>query len=150
MSPNQWGPPTWIFMHTLAEKVKEDQFPRIGHQIIVNLIQICYNLPCPDCTEHAKEFWSKVKIGNIKSKMDLINLLFVFHNSVNKRKNLPPFRYENLAYYKTLNVANTFNQFARNFNTKGNMKLLTESFHRGRQLASLKSWIMATIGNFEA
>ena len=150
MSPNQWGPPTWIFMHTLAEKVKEDQFPRIGHQIIVNLIQICYNLPCPDCTEHAKEFWSKVKIGNIKSKMDLINLLFVFHNSVNKRKNLPPFRYENLAYYKTLNVANTFNQFARNFNTKGNMKLLTESFHRGRQLASLKSWIMANIGNFEA
>ena len=150
MSPNQWGPPTWIFMHTLAEKVKEDQFPRIGHQIIVNLIQICYNLPCPDCTEHAKEFWSKVQIGNIKSKMDLINLLFVFHNSVNKRKNLPPFRYENLAYYKTLNVANTFNQFARNFNTKGNMKLLTESFHRGRQLTSLKNWIMTNIGSFEA
>ena len=150
MSPNQWGPPTWIFMHTLVEKVKEEQFPRIGHQIIVNLIQICYNLPCPDCTEHAKEFWSKVQIGNIKSKMDLINLLFVFHNSVNKRKNLPPFKYENLAYYKSLNIANTFNQFARNFNTKGNMKLLTESFHRGRQLTSLKNWIMTNIGSFEA
>ena len=150
MSPNQWGPPTWIFMHTLAEKVKEEEFPRIGHQIIANIIQICYNLPCPDCAEHAKEFWSKVKIGNVKCKMDLINLLFVFHNSVNKRKKLAPFRYENLAYYKTLNVADTFNRFARNFNTKGNMKLLTESFHRGRQLAALKGWLMANIGAFDA
>ena len=23
MSPSDWGPPTWIFLHTLAEKVKD-------------------------------------------------------------------------------------------------------------------------------
>jgi hypothetical protein len=149
MSPNQWGPPTWLFMHTLAEKVKEDQFPLIGQQLIANIMQICFNLPCPDCAEHSRTFWSKVKVGNIRNKTDLINLLYVFHNCVNKRKNYGPFKYESLAFYKSQNLVNTFNRFAQNFNTKGNMKLLTDSFHRGRLLTSLRGWLMTNIKNFE-
>ncbi len=149
MSPSQWGPPTWMFIHTLAEKVKDDQFPKIGQQIIANIQQICYNLPCPDCADHSRIFWSKVKIGNIQSKTDLVNLLYVFHNCINKRKQLGPFKYNNLAFYKTQSVVGTFNNFAKNFNTKGNMKLLTESFHRGRLLTSLKSWLMANIQSFD-
>ena len=148
MSPSQWGPPTWMFIHTLAEKVKEEEFPKIGQQIIANIQQICYNLPCPDCADHSRIFWSKVKVGNIQSKTDLINLLYVFHNCINKRKKLGPFKYSNLAFYKTQSVVDTFNNFARNFNTKGNMKLLTESFHRGRLLTSLKGWLMTNINAF--
>ena len=34
---------------------------------------------------------NKVKIENIKTKNDLVDLLFVFHNMVNKRKNASPF-----------------------------------------------------------
>ena len=149
MSPSYWGPPTWMFIHTLAEKVKDDQFPKIGQQIIANIQQICYNLPCPDCADHSRTFWSKVKVGNIQSKSDLLNLLYVFHNCINKRKKMAPFKYENLAFYKTQSVVGTFNNFAKNFNTKGNMKLLTESFHRGRLLTSLKSWLMVNIQSFD-
>jgi len=149
MSPNQWGPPTWIFMHTLAEKVKEDHFHIIGPQIIANLMQICFNLPCPDCADHSREFWSKVNVRNLKSKTDLKNLLYVFHNCVNKRKNNRPLKYENLNLYSSKSLVDTFNQFARNFNTKGNMKLLTESFHRGRLLTSLKGWLIANMGHFD-
>ena len=149
MSPSQWGPPTWIFMHTLAEKVKEDQFPVIGQQLIANIMQICFNLPCPDCAEHSRTFWSKVKVGNIRSKTDLINLLYVFHNCVNKRKNYGPFKHESLAFYKSQNMVNAFNRFAQNFNTKGNMKLLTDSFHRGRLLTSLRGWLMSNIKSFD-
>ena len=149
MSPSNWGPPTWIFMHTLAEKIKEEQFSAIGPQIIANIMQICFNLPCPDCADHSKIFWSKVKITNIKTKSDLINLLYVFHNCINKRKTYGPFKYDNLNVYKSQSVVNTFNQFARNFNTKGNMKLLTESFHRGRLLTSLKGWLMTNITAFD-
>jgi hypothetical protein len=98
MSPSDWGPPTWVFMHTLAEKVKEESFPVMGHQLISILIQICSNLPCPECATHAKMFWANVKTHNIKTKQDLINLLFVFHNSVNKRKKTALFRYESLQY----------------------------------------------------
>jgi hypothetical protein len=148
MSPNTWGPPTWIFLHTLAAKIKEDSFPIIGPNLILLIIQICYNLPCPECSQHARQFWAKVKTANIKNKTDLINLLFVFHNMVNKRKRLPPFKYVDLQYYLTRNVIETHNQFAKNFNTKGNMNLINESFHRDRMLLSLRTWLMNNLRFF--
>jgi len=149
MSPNTWGPSTWIFMHTLAAKVKESHFPTIGSSLILLLIQISNNLPCPECAQHAKAFWSKVKTANIKSKTDLINILFVFHNMVNKRKGYPPFRYENTGYYNTKNVIDTYNMFARNFNTRGNMNLINESFHRNMMMSSLRTWLMANVIHFD-
>ena len=148
MSPSNWGPPTWLFMHTIAEKIKEESFPQIGPHLILVLMQICNNLPCPECALHAKSFWSKVNIANIKNKIDLINILFVFHNMVNKRKRTPAFKYENLQYYKTKNLVETYNLFSRNFNTHGNMNLINESFHRNRLLSSLRTWIMTNIKHF--
>lgn len=148
MSPSQWGPPTWIFLHTLVAKIKDEQFPVIGQQVIANIIQICLFLPCPECSVHAKQFWSNVVTKNINNKQDLINLLFVFHNAVNKRRNVRPFRYIDLQYYNTLKLIDTFNDFARNYNTNGNMKLLTESFHRSRLLQSLRGWLMGNLPNF--
>jgi hypothetical protein len=149
MSPSYWGPSTWIFMHTLAAKITESSFHVIGPNLILILIQICNNLPCPECAQHAKQFWHKVKTSNIKSKNDLINLLFVFHNMVNKRKQLPPFKLENLQCYETRNVIETYNTFSRNFNTRGNMSLITESFHRNMMVESLRTWLMANINHFD-
>jgi len=148
MSPSYWGPSTWIFMHTLAAKIKETSFPLIGPHLILIMIQICNNLPCPECSQHARQFWSKVKTANIKTKVDLINLLFVFHNMVNKRKQLRPFKYDNLQYYETRNVIETYNTFSQNFNTRGNMNLINESFHRNMMVASLRSWIMGNLIHF--
>lgn len=149
MSPSTWGPSTWVFMHTLAAKIKDSNFPVIGSSLILLLIQISNNLPCPECAQHAKEFWSKVKTANIKNKTDLINLLFVFHNMVNKRKGIRPFIYGNLEYYNTKNVIDTYNIFARNFNTKGNMNLINESFHRSMMLSSLRTWLLTNIIYFD-
>jgi hypothetical protein len=148
MSPSYWGPSTWVFMHTLAAKIKEDSFSLIGPNLILVLIQICNNLPCPECSQHSKQFWSKVKTSNIKNKSDLINLLFVFHNMVNKRKQSTSFKYENLRYYETRNVIETYNIFSKNFNTRGNMNLINESFHRNMMLSSLRNWLMLNIRHF--
>ena len=148
MSPNNWGPPTWVFIHTLCEKVKEESFPIIGPSLINILNKICYNLPCPECAQHAKTFWAKVKTSNINNKLDLINLMFVFHNMVNKRKRYPPFRYPDLNYYKTKNLIETYNSFQKNFNTRGNMNLITESFHRNLMMSNLKKWMMENIKYF--
>jgi hypothetical protein len=148
MSPNTWGPPTWIFIHTLAEKIKDESFNVIGPSLILAIMQICYNLPCPECTQHAKEFWSNVKTANIKNKTDLINLLFVFHNAVNKRKKIFPFKYIDIQYYKSRNIIETYNSFSRNFNTKGNMNLINESFHRNMMLSSLRTWVMSNLTHF--
>ena len=149
MSPSTWGPPTWIFMHTLAAKVKEEHFSTIGPQMIAIFIQICSVLPCPECSQHAKEFWSKVKVSNVKTKEDLVNLLFVFHNMVNKRKHLLPFRHVDLQFYHTRNVIITYNSFANHFNTRGNMNLLNDSFHRNLLLVSLRKWVMTHIAFFD-
>lgn len=148
MSPSSWGPSTWMFIHTLASKIKETSFPLIGPNLILVLIQICNNLPCPECSQHAKHFWSKVKTANIKNKSDLINLLFVFHNMVNQRKQLRQFKYENLNYYESKNVIDTYNSFSKNFNTHGNMNLINESFHRNMMLSSLRNWLMSNVNHF--
>ena len=149
MSPSYWGPSTWFFMHTLAAKIKESSFSLIGPNLIMHLIQICNNLPCPECSEHAKHFWSKVKTSNINNKTDLINLLFVFHNMVNKRKQIKAFKYENLKYYENKNLIETYNSFSKNFNTRGNMSLINESFRRNMMLTSLRKWIMLNIIHFD-
>jgi hypothetical protein len=148
MSPAQWGIPTWIFLHTLAQKVKEESFPIIKNELMGYILRICNSLPCPECATHAKEFWNNVKIGNIGKKIDLINVLYVFHNAVNKRRKALPFKYIDLQYYKSQNVIETFNNFAKNFNTKGNMRLITESFYRDRLLSTFKTWIMRNLGHF--
>ena len=149
MSPSDWGPPTWIFIHTLAEKVKENSFPLISQNLIKIIIQICNNLPCPECTSHAKIFWSKVNILSIQTKQDLINLLYVFHNNVNKRKRIQLFKYEDLKMYKNYKLIQKYNIFMKNFNTNGNMNLINESFHRNLMLISLKRWIMTNISHFD-
>ena len=149
MSPSYWGPSTWFFMHTLAAKIKESSYHLIGPNLIMHLIQICNNLPCPECSEHAKQFWSKVKTSNINNKTDLINLLFVFHNMVNKRKQIKAFKYENLKYYENKNLIETYNTFSKNFNTRGNMSLINESFRRNMMLTSLRKWIMLNIIHFD-
>jgi hypothetical protein len=148
MSPSDWGPPTWIFLHTLAEKVNENSFLMIGPKLIDMMRQICYNLPCPECTTHATRFWANVNVASIKTKQDLINLLFMFHNIVNKRKKMPEFKYSNLNQYSQLKLIQTYNLFSRNFNTNGNMNLINESFRRNLMLISLKRWLMINIMHF--
>jgi hypothetical protein len=144
-----WGPSTWMFMHTLAAKIKEDSFPLVGHQLIISIIQICYNLPCPECCQHAKMFWKNVNTTKLTTKQDLINVLFIFHNSVNQRKRQPLFKRENLNYYESRNVIETYNTFSKNFNTRGNMNLINEEFHRKRMINVLKKWLITNIQHFD-
>ena len=59
-----------------------------------------------------------------------------------------PFKYEHLSQYDEYKLVETYNIFARNFNTNGNMNLINESFHRNMMLASLKNWLMANIKHF--
>ena len=49
-----WGPCTWYLFHTLAEKVKDEQFLKLKNGFISIIKRICSNLPCPECAEHAQ------------------------------------------------------------------------------------------------
>jgi len=148
MSPNVWGPPIWTFFHTLTWKIKEESFSVIFPQLFANIRRICKNLPCPDCSIHATNFLNNVNQSGIKTKQDLINVFFFFHNAVNKRKGKPIFNYDQLSQYENQHPIVTFNNFIRVFHTRGNMSLLAESFQRRLVLKDFRKWFLNNIQHF--
>ena len=148
MSPNKWGPPTWTLFHTLAAKIKEDQFAQIGPALFSFIKQICHNLPCPDCTQHASAFLANVNLSKINSKQSLQNFLCIFHNTVNKRKNKQIFNETRLFNYNNVNLISAYNNFVLMYNTKGNMKLLADSFHRKQLILNFSKWLKMNLQHF--
>lgn len=147
-SPEVWGPPTWTLFHVLTQKINEEHFKTIMPQLFNHIKRICSFLPCPECSQHAKLFLDKININDIKTKSDLINIFYIFHNVVNQRKRKGLFLYSNLNKYKMINVADAFNSFVTVYNTNGNMKLLTESFHRKLIINQFKMWLKNNIKFF--
>ena len=145
---SRWGPPTWNFFHTLAEKINEDKFSTVFPQVVSVLKQICRNLPCPDCANHATQFLEKVNFANIKTKSDFKNIMYFFHNTVNRRKHKTPFDMKNLDLYSKNNIITAYNNFIAVYHTSGNMKLLADSFQRKIIVNQLKKWMMANIQFF--
>jgi len=140
--PEIWGPPIWTFFHTLAENINEEKFLIIKHSLFFFIKRICKFLPCPDCSHHASYFLAKVNINKIMTKNDFKNMLYVFHNTVNKRKKKTLFDHTNLEKYKKYNVVSVFNHFVSVYHTKGNMNLIAESFQRKLLLGELKTWLI--------
>jgi len=150
---DKWGPPTWNFLHTIAEKIKDEEYPRIGTELVNYIVRIINYLPCPDCSKHASDYINKrVPPYKFQTKEGLKEVLYYLHNYVNTRTNKPTPGIEILNRYKqkyTANdVVNTFNMFARVYNTKGNMNFIMESYHRNRLMNELKQWIMLNIKSF--
>ena len=144
MSKSLWGPPCWSIMHILATRIKEEDFENKKESLWFIINQICNNLPCPECRQHAVSLMRQTKKENIlKSKDNLEIFLFDFHNLVNKKKGLKLFTKEeyNLKYKKenirdiVFNFINIFNASARNNN------LMTDAFHRQRFIQKFIAWI---------
>jgi Erv1 / Alr family len=145
MSPSVWGPPIWTFFHALTFKIKEDKFNDVFPMTFQFIRRICRNLPCP---AHATNFLNRVNPAGIKTKTDFQNIIFIFHNAVNKRKGKPIFDYNNLAQYNDKNIVKCYNDFIRVFNTNGNMKLLADSFQRKLVLGDFRKWFINNARHF--
>lgn len=144
MSKSLWGPPCWSLMHVLATRIKEEDFENKKESLWLVINEICNNLPCPECRQHAVSLMRQTKKASIlKSKDNLELFLFDFHNLVNKKKGLKLFTKEeyNLKYKKAnirdivFNFINIFNASARNNN------LMTDAFHRQRFIQKFIAWI---------
>jgi hypothetical protein len=92
----EWGEPTWFLFHTLAEKIKEEEFQNIRVEFLNIIYSICSNLPCPICSTHAKKHLNSTNFNNIQTKQQLKDFFFHFHNTVNQRKNYLLFDYQNI------------------------------------------------------
>jgi hypothetical protein len=148
MSINQWGPVTWDLFHTLASKINETDYTTIGLELFAHIKNICGYLPCPECSQHARTNLGSVIIDKLKTKEDLINVLYIFHNSVNKRKNKPLYNFSELEKYKNMNVFNVCNKFFSNYKTPGNMRLIAESFQRKLIVERFIAWMKINYKSF--
>lgn len=147
---DQWGPATWIFFHTIAGKLKPNSFPIIGKQVLQLIIEISGNLPCPECAGHARAFFLKMNQRTIQTNQHLKNMLYTFHNIVNARLKKPLFNYERLdKTYEKYHLIHVYNNFVKNYHTKGNMQMLADSFQRQRILASLQQWFRRNLQHFQ-
>ena len=70
-----WGPCTWFLFHTLAEKIREEHFMKLKPELINIVKNICSNLPCPECKQHAM-----AKIKTLKEK----------HHRLKEKEHRPP------------------------------------------------------------
>lgn len=145
----KWAGPTWLILHTLAEKVDEVGFKNIRVEFLNTIYTICTLLPCPLCASHAKKYMDGVNFNTINNKEDLKYLLFEFHNSVSKEKGLVLYNYDNMDLYKTANTMNVIQNFMIHFSRKsGNVRLLSDDLHRSRAIINLKAWFNDNIKYF--
>jgi len=141
MSPPEiWGPAVWTLFHTLAEKINQDAYPHVIRSMFGIIVRICKVLPCPDCSRDASIFLAKINLNNYKTKNEFKNFMYLFHNWVNAKKRKPLYNYSKLSIYSRLNLIHVINNFTAKYNTKGNMKLLADSFQRGFVVKDLITW----------
>ena len=138
--PEVWGPAVWTLFHTLAEKLNPQAYPYVIPSMFNMIKRICQFLPCPDCSKDASNFLGKLKISDYKTKDEFKNMLYLFHNWVNAKKRKPLFNYSFINKYSKINLMFVVNNFIAKYNTKGNMKLLSESFQRGFVIKDFIAW----------
>ena len=150
-SKMKWGEPTWFLFHVLAEKVKEESFLEIRSELLNKIYAICNNLPCPICAKHATDYMNNVNFMTIQSKDALRDLLFNFHNEVNKNKKYPLFPRNRLEEkYKMAVTVNIITNFMKFFEDKQyNVQLISNKMHRDRLISILKVWFNENMSHFE-
>lgn len=138
--PEVWGPPVWTLFHTLAEKINEQEYPQLCEKLFSMIKMICNNLPCPYCATDATLYLNKISLANLKTKQQFKDMIYLFHNYVNKKKNKHLFNYANTPMYSKYNIIMVVNNFIRVYHTRGNMQQLSESFQRQIVIKTFKKW----------
>jgi len=137
-----WGEPTWFLFHTLAEKIKETHFAELKNKLISFIKQICNNLPCPECAQHATSFVNGVNFDAIINKDQLKVFFFNFHNEVNRRKEYDVFEFPDIEKYKNAVTINIVKNFFYHFGKKNyNVKLDVSGYQRSVLLKNFRTWL---------
>jgi hypothetical protein len=128
---NVWGPATWVFLHTITEKVKEHEFDNQKNNLLSIIKKICSILPCPDCAQDATNILNQLNYNTINNKTDFKMYIFQFHNHINKKLNKPQENINILDKYKKSNLTNILFSlkiiYTQNINIP---KLMIHSLHR--------------------
>ena len=111
----EWGNACWYLIHGLCFKLKNDD-TRLINELMNKLYNVCINLPCPDCSEHAKETFSSAKKNGVKitNKVELQMFWWKFHNLVNMRTNKQYMSFEDAkSKYEKIRLYHAVNNFVK-------------------------------------
>jgi hypothetical protein len=106
-----WGNATWIFFHTLIEKIKESEYTRLKYDLVNIITTVCSCLPCPVCTRHANKHLQRLHIKNVPTKRALQEFIHGFHNNINRSRGHSPRSLRILTKYRSVD----FNKVIYNF-----------------------------------
>jgi hypothetical protein len=81
----------WDFFHTMAEKIKDQDFVHIGKELVGIIIRLVSTLQCKACREDAEKYALDHNFHKISTKEELKLAMFDFHNYVNKKLEKPLF-----------------------------------------------------------
>lgn len=138
----KWGEPTWLFFHTIVYKIKDEKFQELRVELLNIIYTICSNLPCPTCASHAVDYLKSINYSFIRTKKELINMLYNFHNEVNKKKGFAIFPYDELeSKYSTAVTKNIIFNFIIHYQDKHkSIHMIANDMYRSRQVVYLKEW----------
>ena len=138
----KWGEPTWFLFHTLAYKIKDENFQQLRAELLNMIHSICANLPCPMCAGHAVDHLKSTNFLGIRTKKELINALYNFHNEVNKKKGFAIFHYDDLdTKYSGAVTKNIIFNFILHYQDKHkSVHMIANDIFRARQVLILKEW----------
>lgn len=146
----KWGRPIWTFFHVIAQKMKPEYFNIVIKDLIRFVLLISGTLPCPICSAHASEYMRSINMNNMRSKDDLIQLFYNFHNVVNQRKGYAVLQKNQIPQYETANTVIVIKDFIRAFEDKSRaMKLMADDLSRARISSQFKFWINENIKYFD-
>ena len=81
-------------------------------------------------------------ISKCKKKEDLIEILYVFHNQVNKNLRKPEFHEENLETYKSNDITEKLNIFIKSYSMRLPSALMNLSFRRSQVIKKIKDFFL--------
>ena len=145
----RWAYITWIFLHTYANKIKNDFF--IANKVnCLGLIKyICWHLPCPICERHARNYLKKNPIETCMNKEDLIRYIWKFHNSVNEMLKKPKYEFSSLELYDRAYFLKITRLFLIEFGRPYYFSKVMDSNIRARAANLVRKWLISIWKNFE-
>ena len=149
----KWGMPTWIFLHAFAEKVNGTFYSKNVTQCLTMLNLVFKNLPCPYCSAHAVAYFRGIKPQTVRTKQQLVQVLYDFHNAVNRRVGKRPFKRVDLKRYKAIRMDIAVNGFMNAFNHRYDRTLMAghipSAGTRRAAAATVLKWFYARWGQFQ-
>jgi hypothetical protein len=147
----RWGPSIWYLFHTIAHKLKDEEFQNTIVEILDIIKSICRNLPCPSCAQHATEYIQRINYNSIRNKNDFKLFFLTFHNYVNNRTGKPMFTLDELENkYSNANTLNIVKNFISVFEYKNkSFNMIANDMQRQRQADVLKIWFNNNIQKFD-